>query len=124
MTVDSRQFRRMALAFDGAVEKAHMGHPDFRVAKGKIFATLNATGTGGALMLTPEQQADVIAAHPEAFAPAAGAWGRGGSTIVTLAAIDEETLGEAMTLAWQAANAVVSRKSSVVSRRRSPSARR
>ena len=30
-------FRRLALAFPGAEEREHMGHPDFRVG-GKIFA--------------------------------------------------------------------------------------
>ncbi len=30
MTVDA--FRRTALALPGAMENAHMGHPDFRVA--------------------------------------------------------------------------------------------
>jgi len=39
--------------------------------------------------------------HPRAFAPEAGAWGRAGSTRVRLASVDEDTLGEAMTLAWQ-----------------------
>jgi predicted DNA-binding protein (MmcQ/YjbR family) len=33
------EFRRAAVALPGAEEKAHMGHPDFRVG-GKIFATL------------------------------------------------------------------------------------
>jgi hypothetical protein len=36
------------------------------------------------------------------FTPASGAWGRQGCTTVTLAAADESTVGEAMTLAWQA----------------------
>ena len=44
-------FRRLALAFPGAEERAHMGHPDFRVG-GKIFATLQGAGKGtGAVML-------------------------------------------------------------------------
>jgi len=110
------QFRRMALGFDGAVEKAHMGHPDFRTPKGKIFATLHADNTHGMVALTPEQQSRFVVHHPDAFAPAAGAWGRAGSTIVTLAAIDAETLGEAMTLAWQN-KTVVSRQSSVRGRK-------
>jgi hypothetical protein len=33
--------------------------------------------------------------------PEAGAWGRAGSTRVQLASVDEEALGEALTLAWQ-----------------------
>jgi hypothetical protein len=103
LTVNSRQFRRLALGFEGAVEKAHMGHPDFRAANGTIFATLHADNAHGMVKLTPEQQVRFVSDHPGAFAPAAGAWGRGGSTIVTLAAADTETLGEAMTLAWQAA---------------------
>jgi hypothetical protein len=37
--------------------------------------------------------------------PAAGAWGRGGATMVQFAAADQEVVGEAMTLAWQAAMA-------------------
>lgn len=37
MTVQG--FRRIALGMIGAVEGAHMGHPDFRV-NGRIFATL------------------------------------------------------------------------------------
>ena len=32
-------FRKMALSFPGAVESAHMNHPDFRVEV-KIFASL------------------------------------------------------------------------------------
>jgi YjbR len=76
------QFRKLALAQEGAVELSHMNHPDFRVG-GKIFATIGPDGTWGMVKLTPEQQANFITAAPDVFAPAAGAWGRGGSTIVT-----------------------------------------
>jgi hypothetical protein len=37
--------------------------------------------------------------------PAAGAWGRGGSTMIVLAKADQEIVGEALTLAWQSASA-------------------
>jgi hypothetical protein len=40
-------------------------------------------------------------ADSAAFAPASGVWGRQGSTTVRLDSIDEDTLGQAMTLAWQ-----------------------
>jgi len=98
MTPD--EFRRLALKLDGATEGAHMGHPDFR-ANGKIFATLYPDGQRGMVQLKPEQQADFVRLDPSAFAPASGAWGRKGSTTVVLALVDEEKLGEAMTLAWQ-----------------------
>ena len=100
MTAD--EFRRLALKMEGAIEGAHMGHPDFR-AKGKIFATLHPGGVTGLVKLTPEEQEDFIAADPDTFAPASGAWGRQGSTMVKLESADEDQLGEAMTLAWQQA---------------------
>jgi hypothetical protein len=61
-------FRRMALALEGVVEGAHMGHPDFRV-NNRIFATLHADEQFGMVGLTPAQQREFIAAHPETFTP-------------------------------------------------------
>jgi hypothetical protein len=96
----AEDFRRIGLSFVGAEERAHMGHPDFRVG-GKIFATLHAPEKGtGAVMLLPEQQALAIDAEPDAFAPAAGAWGRGGSTIVTLSAVSDDWLERSLEWAW------------------------
>jgi hypothetical protein len=96
----SKVFRRLALGLEGAVESAHMGHPDFRAANGRIFATLTGDEKRGMASLTPDQQADFIE-RSSAFSPAAGAWGRGGSTLIDLAKADEELVGEAITLAWQ-----------------------
>ena len=97
--MSSRDFRRMALALPDTIEGAHMGHPDFRV-NGRIFATLHADMKFGMVNLTPEQQQDFIGRNA-AFAPESGAWGLQGCTRVRLDAIDEETLGEALTLARQ-----------------------
>jgi hypothetical protein len=96
MTADD--FRRIALGMRDAVEGAHMGHPDFR-AHGKIFASLHHDMQHGMVKLAPGDQRELVAAHPEAFAPESGAWGRQGCTRVTLSGLDEETLGGAMTLA-------------------------
>ena len=94
-------FRRIALSFPGAEEKAHMGHPDFRVG-GKIFATLHGSGTGtGMVALLPEQQELAMEAEPEAFKPAAGAWGRGGSTLVVLDEVSDEWLERGLEWAWR-----------------------
>jgi hypothetical protein len=111
-------FRRMALALDGVIESAHMGHPDFRVGK-RIFATLHTGDRFGMVGLTPEQQRELIDDHPATFSPEAGAWGRGGSTRVHLSAAEREVVGEALTLAWQ--NAV--RKNSEKRSARQPSRR-
>jgi hypothetical protein len=98
--VTAAQFRRIALGFADVAESAHMGHPDFRV-NGRIFATLSADGRQGMVKLPLDGQARVLRDHPDAFAPASGAWGRQGSTMVQLASADAETVGEAMTIAWQ-----------------------
>jgi hypothetical protein len=94
------EFRRIALGMQSAVEGEHMAHPDFR-ANGRIFATISKDAKWGMVTLTPEQQRDVMRADPETFVPAAGAWGRGGSTMVNLASAESDAVGEAMTLAWQ-----------------------
>ena len=95
-------FRRIALAMQDAVEGQHMAHPDFR-AGGRIFAMLHPDGKQGMVKLSPEQQRLFLRDHPATFTPASGAWGREGCTMVKLSAADEETIGEAMTLAWQLA---------------------
>jgi len=93
-------FRRLVLGMPGTIEASHMAHPDFR-AHGRIFATLNAEETRGVVMLTPEQQQNFLADHAAMFSPCPGAWGEAGSTYVHLDAADEDTVGEAVTLAWQ-----------------------
>src|SRR5689334_3707040 len=94
-------FRGIALDFEGAVEGAHMGHPDFR-ANGRIFATLHTGDTSGMVKLAPEEQREFMRTHPKMFVPSAGAWGRQGCTNVILAAADARTLRAAMLLAWTA----------------------
>ena len=93
-------FRRIALGMQGASEGAHMAHPDFR-ANGRIFATIAPDALWGMVKLPPEQQQEFLNAEPETFVPAKGAWGRSGCTMVQFATADSDTVGEAMTLAWQ-----------------------
>jgi predicted DNA-binding protein (MmcQ/YjbR family) len=102
-------FRKIALRLQDAIEGEHMAHPDFRV-NGRIFATLHPDGKQGMVKVTPDQQRDFIQQHPATFTPASGAWGRQGCTMVQLSAVDEETLGEAMTLAWQLAVTSITEK--------------
>lgn len=94
------EFRQQALKLQGAEEKAHMGHPDFRVGA-KIFATMGYPDKNFAMVkLTPEQQEIVTGAEPEIFSAAKGAWGRQGSTLVTLARLDKITAASALKMAW------------------------
>jgi hypothetical protein len=96
----SKRFRRIALSLPEATEGAHMGHPDFRI-HGRIFATIQPGAKTGMVKLTPDQQQQFLQGDAAAFTTESGAWGRWGCTRVNLKLVDEDTLGEAMTLAWQ-----------------------
>ena len=95
-------FRRIALGMEGAVEGSHMDHPDFRV-NNRIFATLDHEERLGMVSLSPEQQQTFMREHPSMFSPVNGAWGLQGATRVHLESVEEDTLGEAMTVAWRIA---------------------
>ena len=117
--MNAKDFRRIALGMKDAIESAHMGHPDFRV-HGRIFATLHADLKWGMVALTPEQQARFVADAPGVFVPENGAWGLQGATAVRLDDVEEEMLGEAMTLAWRNR---VEKSASATKRSRTPGKR-
>ncbi|HVO98763.1 MAG TPA: MmcQ/YjbR family DNA-binding protein [Bryobacteraceae bacterium] len=94
-------FRRIALELPGAVESAHMNHPDFRV-NNKIFATLGYPDKACAMIkLPPGKQREFVELGHAAFSPVKGAWGKQGATTVELAKAREDTVRAALTLAWQ-----------------------
>jgi len=94
------QFRSIALSLPETEERAHMNHPDFRVGS-KIFATLGYPSAGWAMVkLTPMQQQLYTIAHPDAFLPIKGAWGRRGATNVRLSAVGARIARQALTDAW------------------------
>jgi hypothetical protein len=101
MAMTIKDFRRIALSFDGAEEGSHMGAADFRV-DGRIFCTLAHAKKGyGNLMLTPGQQQMFIQDLPEIFIPVAGGWGRNGATHVVLANVSEDVLEGALRVAYK-----------------------
>lgn len=99
----SSDFRRLALSFPETAERAHMEHPDFRVA-GKIFATLGYPDDGFAMVkLTPLEQEMFVKAQPVVFVPVTGAWGRRGCTNVRLKSARKPTVRRALEAAWRLA---------------------
>jgi hypothetical protein len=99
--MNAKDFRRIALSFEGAEEGSHMGATDFRV-DGRIFATLASVKHGyGNLMLELEQQAAFVEELPEVFLPIAGGWGRMGMTHIRLEVADEDVLTGALHTAWK-----------------------
>lgn len=98
MTIDA--FRRLALSFPETEERAHMNHPDFRVA-GKIFATLCYPQEGWAMVkLTPEQQQEFVHDHPQVFIPVKGGWGKQGCTNILLKKARTPAVRQALEAAW------------------------
>ena len=96
-----QDFRRIALDLPEAEERAHGGHPDFRVG-GKIFATLGSPDMDwGMVRLMRDQQEMLLAAEPDMFKLASGVWGEQGCTLVRLEAIDKVTLKSALAMAWR-----------------------
>ena len=100
MTAD--QFRKMALALPGAVEKSHMAHPDFRTGpKGRIFATLWYPDKEWAMVrLTPLQQLQYVEDEPDVFVPVPGAWGAYGATNIRLKKASRTIVSDALHAAW------------------------
>jgi len=97
----AKDFRQFALSLPETEERAHMNHPDFRVA-GKIFATLGYPDkTRGMVKLSPEEQHNFSRDYPDVFIPVKGTWGRRGATSVVLKAAKKEVLCKALEAAWR-----------------------
>jgi len=96
----AKDFRQIALSLPETEERAHMSHPDFRVA-GKIFATLGyPDASAGVVKLTPSQQAALIRSAPGVFRPIGGKWGEKGATTVQLHAASARGVKAALEQAW------------------------
>jgi hypothetical protein len=99
--MNAKDFRRIVLGMEGAIESSHMDHPDFRVGN-RIFATLTHDEQMGMVALPAgEVQQEFIRAYPSAFSMVNGAWGLQGATRVHLASAEEDAVGEAVTAAWR-----------------------
>ncbi|ADB52444.1 MmcQ/YjbR family DNA-binding protein [Conexibacter woesei] len=97
--VREEDVRAVALSLPETAEKSHMGHADFRV-RDRVFAGFPNPGELS-LRLDAAEQAAVVATAPQSFRPAAGAWGRQGWTIVTLATAEQQELRELVIEAWR-----------------------
>jgi len=106
-------FCRIALSLEGVEEYSHAALPAFRVGGRKFASLASQAGGYGNLMLTLEQQAEVVEEAPEIFLPIPGGWGKMGHTHIRLAAAGEDVLRGALRTAWKLRiekNAKTSRK--------------
>jgi len=93
------QFKKLALAIDGAEEHSHMGHPDFRLPKkGRIFASLQPDKGIAMVVISRELQQELVDKDPDTFL-LFGGWSKNGSTGIRLAkarpALVKDLLAEA-----------------------------
>lgn len=97
------EFRQQALSFAGAIESAHMNHPDFRAGKKPIiFASLGKPDVEWAMVkLTPEQQQVLLASNPDVFQPCSGAWGERGYTNLHLPSAKKSVGKMALQMAYE-----------------------
>lgn len=94
-------FLKLALSLPEAVQSAHQGGADIRVAN-KIFASPADRKDGEAILkFTPEQQDIMCAAEPKVFKPVAGGWGAKGWTRLVVKNADSETARSALWTAWR-----------------------
>lgn len=101
LPANTADFRRIALSLPEATQGSHFGQTDFRVG-GKIFATLSLAKEGyGVLLLSPEQQAAMVADEPEIFSPVPNGWGRHGATRISLRKTTTDILQAALKTAWR-----------------------
>lgn len=96
----------MALAMERVEEYEHFGRPAYRLAPrkaggspGRTLMTLWTEEGHAVLMLDQEQQEDLVAHHPEAYAPHPSKWGAQGATIARLAMLNEVLFAQALGLA-------------------------
>jgi hypothetical protein len=98
MTADD--IRATALSLPETEEHPHFDKTSFRV-RGKIFSTLTADGAQVMVKLPLEIKAAVEQAHPDAFVPLPGVWGRSGGTLLVIAAMKDDKLADLLRLAWR-----------------------
>jgi len=100
--VTAAAFRKLALSFPQAEERAHMHHPDFRIGN-KIFATLGYPRRGWAMVrLTPAEQEAFVQMRPKSFVPVKGKWGEKGCTNVILTHATTPPVRAALKAAYEA----------------------
>lgn len=78
----------------------HFGKPSFRVRK-KIFAALSMEKKTLTVKLNLVDQSVFCDYDASTFAPATGAWGRQGWTIIQLKRVRKSMLKDAITLSWR-----------------------
>jgi hypothetical protein len=91
--------RQIALSFPETSEHPHVEKRSFKVGK-KVFATYNGPYNRVCVKLSELDQAAFCSFDASVIYPVPNKWGKQGWTLINLAAVQEETLADALTMAY------------------------
>jgi len=95
----ANEFRKLALAFEEAVEQPHFETTSFRV-KQKIFATMDEKNALAVVKLSAVDQSVFCAFDTAVIYPVPGTWGRQGWTKVELKKVKISMLKDILTTSY------------------------
>ncbi len=94
-----QEARKLALAFEDAVETPHFEKPSFRVNK-KIFMTLDEKNKQACIPLSEEDQDVFNRMFPETIFPVPNKWGKQGWTFIRLSGVQKTQFRDALTCVY------------------------
>lgn len=97
--VGLKTFKKLALAFESAVEQPHFDKPSYRINK-KIFATLDQKNQRATLKLSQIDQSVFCSFDKSIIYPVTGTWGKHGWTIIELDKVPKSMLVDALTTSF------------------------
>ncbi|GAB3950446.1 hypothetical protein GCM10028805_28510 [Spirosoma harenae] len=97
--IDLNQIREIALSLPETTEQPHFKKPSFKVGK-KIFATYNGAHNRICVKLSLIDQGAFSSFDSSIIYPVPNMWGKQGWTLINLNKVLEETLVDALTMAY------------------------
>ena len=97
--IDLEKIRQLALALPETTEQPHFEKPSFKVGK-KVFATYNGPFNRICVKLSEADQYAFCSFDSSVIYPVPNKWGKQGWTLINLATVQEETLVDALTMAY------------------------
>ncbi|SOD93504.1 MmcQ/YjbR family DNA-binding protein [Spirosoma fluviale] len=97
--IDLERIRQIALSFPETTEQPHFGKFSFKVGK-RVFATYNGPHNRICVKLAELDQAAFCSFDTSVIYPVPNKWGKQGWTLVNLAKVFDETLIDALTMAY------------------------
>ena len=98
--ITGEKFMKLALSFQGTVQKPHFERSGFSVIGKRMFATYLAKNNTANIFLTPKEQTVFCKMDPGNIYPVPNKWGEKGATTFELDKVPEEFVTEALLSAY------------------------